>query len=629
MSLTLWAQPKDYDLAAIAKAYKGSDAVMLTSKNNLLIDFDNAEKIRIRNKHSHDVYFVGPNTKLYADEYIATSTFNDITNLEALLYDYDGKGFKKKKVTDVVKNDDFNNSVFYDDNKSMRIVFPTIPQGSLSNVAYDETYNDPHVMGNYYFSSYMPVDKSEVSVEFPKNVSITYKLFNDNGKIKFTEEHKGKNIKYTWTAERLDKYDRRDEDFSISFYEPHISIYINDYTVKDKKTEVLNDVGSLYKWYSSLTKNVNIDSVPALKRLVDSLCLGKHNDYEKAKSIFYWVQSNIKYVAFENGYSGLIPREAKDIFNNRYGDCKDMSSIQKKMYDYAGINAHLVWIGTRDIPYTYEELPTGSVDNHMIASVFVDGKHYFADGTAYFISLDFPSDAIQGKEALIADGDKYIVEKVPIVDKERNRYTDTIALSFTADTLKGISKVQYSGYFNFNMGLNLIRTPQNKWKEYLLKHLNKGSNKFKLDSYSVDSIDRDKDLKIGSTFSIPNYVKNAGKSYYINMNLDRNLQGDKVDTAKQKFDKKIDFKNMLAYHYSLDVPKGFTVSKLPLPTEYHDSEFGFKTNYHYDEKQRKIVYSFQMYIDAITIKASRFDTWNDMIKKLGDVYSQTVVLEKI
>ena len=625
----LFAQPKEYDLPTLAKSYKGHDAVMLSSKSNLVIDFDDWDKIRIRNKHSHDVYFVGPNTKRYTDEYISYSSFNDVQNIDVSLYDYTGKGFKKKKITDIVQNNSFGGSTFYDDYKSLRVVFPSISQGSVSTVSYDETYTDPHVIGSYYFSSYMPVDKSEISVEFPKNVSITYKLFNDNGKIKYTEEKKGNKIKYTWTAHKLDQYDKHDEDFSIGYYEPHLCIYIKDYTFKNIKTEVFTNVGSLYKWYSSLIKNINNDEVPELKKLVDSLCLGKPSQYEKAKAIFYWVQSNIKYVAFEEGYSGLIPREAKDIFNNRYGDCKDMSSIQKKMYNLAGIDGRLVWIGTRDIPYTYEELPTGSVDNHMIATVFIDGKHYFTDGTAYYIPLDFPSDAIQGKEALIENGDSFIVEKVPVIAKEKNRSIDTLQLWLSADTLKGIAKSQYSGYIHFNTAINLIRTPQNKWKDYLSKQLNKGSNKCKLESFQVDSIERDKDLKIRSTFSIPNYVTKAGNSSYINMNLDKNLQGDNVDTARQKFDKKLDFKYIQSYITSLDVPKGYKVSKLPTTSEFNDKEFGFKTNYRYDESQRKIVYSFELYIDTITIKASRFDTWNDMIKHLGEAYSQVVVLEKM
>ena len=626
---TVYAQPKGYDLATIAKEYKGNEAVMISSKDNVVIDFDDFDKIRIRNKHSHDVYFIGSNTKYYSDEYVSYSSFNDITNLNALLYEFDEGKFKKKKVTNIVQNNDFNGSVFYDDNKSVRIVFPHIPQGSLSNISYDETYNDPHVLGNFYFSSYMPVDKSEVSIEFPSNVTIKHKIFNDNGRIKFIEEHKGKKTKYTWMIEKLDKYDKRDEDFSISFYEPHLSIYISDYTVNNKKTEVLTDVGSLYKWYSSLSKNVNTDSVPALKKLVDSLCIGKKNEIEKARAIFYWVQSNIKYVAFEAGYSGLIPRDAKDIFNNRYGDCKDMSSIQKQMYDYAGINAHLVWLGTRDIPYTYEQLPTGSVDNHMIACVFIDGKKYFTDGTAYFIPLDFPSDAIQGKEALIGNGENYLLETVPIMPKERTKSIDTISLTFNADTLKGQSKSTLSGYLKCNMAITLIRTPQNKWREMLIQQLSRGSNKYKLESFSVDTIDRDRDMNLLSQFSIPNYVKNAGNSYYINLNLDHNFQNEKVDTAKQKFDKKIDFKHILSYSISLAVPRGFKVSKMPTPSEFTDAEFGFMANYRYDDKLRKIVYTFVLDIDAITIKAARFDTWNAMIKKLGEVYSQVVVLEKI
>jgi len=624
------AQPNNYDLQTISNKYKGQDAVMVTSKDNLFVDFDENGKIQIKNKHLHEIYYLTSNTKMYDDDYISYSSFNKVSDIKAILYDYNGKSFKKRVIENIVKADDFSNNVFYEESKNERVVFPQLTQGSLTSISYLENFEDAHLMQNIYFlSSYIPVDKAEVSIVFPENITIKYKIFNDNGKINFKEEHLGKMIKYSWTSENIEKYNRREEDFSITYYEPHIGIYISDYTYKNKKTEVLKDVDALYKWKYENLKTINKDTVPALKKLVDSLCVGKKTQLEKAKAIFYWVQSNIKYVAFEGGYAGFIPREAKDIFNNRYGDCKDMSSIQTKMYDYAGIESHLVSIGTRDIPYSFYELPTENVDNHMIAVVFIDGKHYFADGTAYFIALDFPSDAIQGKEALIFKGENYSIEKVPEIAKEKSQYIDTIHLSFNADTLKGVSTELHTGYLNFNLNILLLRTPKNKWKETLSEQLNRGSNKYKMESITVDSIDRDLPLKLHTTFSIPNYVKKAGNSYYVNLNLDRSFQNEKIDTSKQKFDKKINFKHILTYTTSLDVPVGFNVSKIPAFSNFENPEFRLNAKYNYDEKTRKIIYNFTMFIDALAIKPTRFNDWNAMIKKLGEVYSQVVVLEKL
>ena len=86
------------------------------------------------------------------------------------------------------------------------------------------------------------------------------------------------------------------------------------------------------------------------------------------KKIKIKTNENIKYIAFEYALGGFIPREANEVFQKKYGDCKDNSSILFKMLEIAGLQGNLTWIGTRKIPYTYEEVPTRAVDNHMILS---------------------------------------------------------------------------------------------------------------------------------------------------------------------------------------------------------------------------------------------------------------------
>src|SRR5690606_29442469 len=96
---------------------------------------------------------------------------------------------------------------------------------------------------------------------------------------------------------------------------------------------------------------------------------------EKIKSIYYWVQDNIKYIAFEDGISGFRPDAAQNVLVNRYGDCKGMANLTKEMLKVAGFDARLAWIGTNRIPYTYE-LPSLAVDNHMICVVYAEGREF-------------------------------------------------------------------------------------------------------------------------------------------------------------------------------------------------------------------------------------------------------------
>ncbi|MBC8644862.1 transglutaminase domain-containing protein [Flavobacterium lindanitolerans] len=157
---------------------------------------------------------------------------------------------------------------------------------------------------------------------------------------------------------------------------------MKDYTIDKNTTKVLDNTEELYNYYKSFIKNLNKTDDTELKELSVELTEGLSSDTEKIKKIFYWVKDNIKYIAFENGYEGFIPREASTVFKRKFGDCKDMSSIITSMANYAGIkNVTVSWIGTREIPYSYEQLPTPSVDNHMIAVYNDNGNYIFLDAT--------------------------------------------------------------------------------------------------------------------------------------------------------------------------------------------------------------------------------------------------------
>lgn len=75
---------------------------------------------------------------------------------------------------------------------------------------------------------------------------------------------------------------------------------------------------------------------------------------EKIEAVFYWVQDNIRYIAFENGIMGFKPEAASKVYQNRYGDCKGMANLLKEMLKICGYDARLTWIGTNDIPYDYK-----------------------------------------------------------------------------------------------------------------------------------------------------------------------------------------------------------------------------------------------------------------------------------
>ena len=122
-------------------------------------------------------------------------------------------------------------------------------------------------------------------------------------------------------------------------------------------------------------------------------------------------------------WEDLYPEKPTRVFVKKYGDCKDNSSILFKMLEIAGIQGNLTWIGTREIPYAYSEMPTPLADNHMILSYEFEGRTYYLDATGRNKPIELPTSFIQGKEALVGNGrDNYKIKQVPVVEAEKNKF---------------------------------------------------------------------------------------------------------------------------------------------------------------------------------------------------------------
>ena len=447
-------------------------------------------------------------------------------------------------------------------------------------------------------------------------------------KIKFSEKKEGKITTYIWKAENLDKTEYEANAPSPAYYAPHLVVYINEVNEKGKKVSVLGNVESLYNWYSSLVKDVNKEEDKQLKKITDKLVANAKTDEEKIKNIFQWVQKNIKYVAFEDGLGGFVPREASDVCTKKYGDCKDMSSIIVEMLEIAGLDAHLTWIGSRERPYSYHDVPSPIADNHMIAATKLNGKMIFLDATGDYLPFGLPTSMIQGKEALVGiTPETYEIIKVPVIPKERNMKDENIELSIEGRNLKGKAKSVFSGYKKVFAEYAKMRADNDGIKNFFDAFLLKGTNKFEITDVNDEGFfNPDKDILIDYSFNIPDYVKVAGDKMYINLNLDKSYRSSGIDLKERKQDIEKEFQFIDRYHATLQIPEGYQIEYLPPEHGFSDPAFGFSIKH--EQKADKINIYYEFYSEHLMLKKKQFKKWNDMVDALIKAYQEVVVLAK-
>jgi hypothetical protein len=404
---------------------------------------------------------------------------------------------------------------------------------------------------------------------------------------------------------------------------------VRSYTTKKGTVRILSDLNDLHQWYSTFIKTLNTTPSPELAAVVDDLRKKSNNEMEIVKNVFYWVQDNIKYIAFEQGIRGLIPNPASYVCEKRYGDCKDMANLIVSMLHLAGVkNAYHTWIGTRDLPWKYTEYPTPIVDNHMIATyISPEGKYIFLDGTGNYTKVGFPSSMIQGKEAFISFGpDKYEVKVVPEIEGDQNVLADHVKVTLDGGKLTGTGEEKHYGYTKIFSSYDLDRVNQDEIRNAVTSYVTKGSNKFNLQKYNIKDLDnRDEPTTIEYEFSVADYFQTAGDEIYLNLNLSKH-RVNPLMAADRKSPYERDYKSIFSETFEFTVPDGYQVDYVPENASWKGDMFSFDIAY--TKLPGKIVYERKVQLDALIINPGQFKDWNEGNKRLLEAQKETIVLKK-
>lgn len=611
----------------LRKKYASENVVYVTRKEDAVIKIENNSPVIYSNIYE-ELLLLTDKTTDYADREIYWANFSSIENMNASSLIPDGDKYKTLKVKDFKPTNEIAEGEFYDDEKAYKFTYPGLTNGSREVLSYTEKMADPQLFGRFFFKVFDPTDESEYSVTVPEGVKIHYKLFNvSDTSLKYTVKQDGKNTIYTWIMQGAGKLKFDENMPNVSYYAPHIIVLIDSYTINGVERKVLSDTNALYDWFYSKVKHVDTTVSPSVKKIVDSITAGATSNLEKAKRIFYWVEDNITYVAYEDSLGGFTPRDAGLVCSRRFGDCKDMASTLVEMMQAAGLHACKTWIGTRDIAYTFQDVPSPMSTNHMICTYLENGNIYFLDATAKYAPFDIFTSMIQGKEAMVGIGPgNYKIMKVPVLDTDKNETIDTAWLTIDNNQLQGEGKFVAKGYEKTDISERLLNYENKERKDLLVALLGKGNNTFRIDSSLFQNLAyKNKELSIKYRFTINNYIQKDDKDVYINMLLSKKYQNDLVE-ADREAPREFEYKNIDESVNILRIPHGYKASYIPDNVSYTDSAFGFTIKY--QMKGQNLICRSYIYINTLMLNPVDFDRWNKMIHQLSKAYNETVTLTK-
>lgn len=597
--------------------YDKSDVAILKSKEKISFSYNKKSKlVEVSQLTSETLLNINHRADIHKYEFYDSQSEISTFSIK----------YKNNKKTSFYPFDEFYKSedLFYNDArvKYYKIDFPV--QGYKYLYKLEKKIKDVKYFTSIYFNDEFPVIEKEVEIIIPNWLNLEIKEFNFNShNITKKEITTPQYTKITYFIKELETGKDENNTKGPSFLYPHILFIAKSFKNDDKFTRLFEGTSDLYKWYKGLIDSMN-EKPEEYQDFVNEITKDAKTDLEQIKAIYYWVQDNIRYIAFEDGIAGFKPDDSQNVFNKRYGDCKGMANLLKQMLKLKGFDARLCWIGTNRIAYDYS-IPSLSVDNHMICALFKDNKRFFLDGTEKYNTLGDYAERIQGKQVLIEDGDNFILDRIPTQNASINKEKTIINLLIKDESLKGHVKQELKGQSKASFLYQYNTIKNNKKEEALNWYLSSGDKNYNVSNISTSDIsNRDNDLNLEYDVSIFNSVSKFDNEIYID--IDYAKEYNSLNLKEREKDLVFSHKTFIDTEIYLQIPQGYKVTKLPKGINSKNSQF--EVSISFKEENNKIIYQKKILFPEGKLDKENFESWKKVHETLSESYTEQIVLTK-
>jgi len=395
------------------------------------------------------------------------------------------------------------------------------------------------------------------------------------------------------------------------------------------------------QWVTTLEADRPTPS-PEITSFTQALIAGAPDFYTKLSRITDSIQKNIRYFIVERGIGGLQANPAADIFRNRYGDCKDKTTLLIAMLRVAGINAYYVPVDDRrgivdpDAPSLYGnhmitaiEIPTDINDPRLLALVKGrDGKRYLIfDPTNERTPVGNLPSYLQGSYGTLAAGAASQIIALPVLAPDANGTTRKGQFTLAPDgTLSGLVDTTHSGPEGADMRMILKYSDEKERRESLETAISHDVPGVVLNSFQfVQPSELDKPLEVHYKLTASQYAHQAGTLLLVRPRVVGSHAipfNDKPRTVP------IDLNATGHWHDSFDItlPPGYVVDETPDPVNL-DLDFA---SYHSNitAKGDQLHYEREFVVRQVELPAARAADFRKLESTILMDEKGTAVLKK-
>ena len=406
-----------------------------------------------------------------------------------------------------------------------------------------------------------------------------------------------------------------------------------------------NQWRALGLWQQQLEQH-RADPTPEITAKTQQLIAGAPDLYTKLSRITTYIQKNVRYFVVMRGIGGWQAHYAGDIFRNRYGDCKDKTTLLIAMLRAAGIRGYYFHVDSRRgiidpaAPSLYGnhmitaiELPDGEDDPQLMARVkAVNGKTLLIfDPTDEETPVGLIRAQLQGAWGNIANGADSQVLQMPVLSPEAAGRVRKGSFTLAPDgSLTGDISETFIGDDAMSERMFIKESDSKEIHDALEDRLGKDLTNLKFKGFKfAQTDDLTKPLKLDLHVSDSNYAHTAGALLLVRPRV----LGSHVRTMTDIMQGKprtyaIELGHAAHFRDSFDIaiPAGYVVDETPDPVDVNFDFASYKSSVFV--KGNLLHYEREFVIKDVEISAGKASEFRKLQSAIMNDERSTAVLKK-
>ncbi len=598
------------------------DALVLSNVHQVKI----SKFKKIEYKYSRKVLILNNAGNEYAKMFISQSDFIKTGTIKAHVTTLDGSLIRKLDKKDIESFTYSPGFILYDDAKYDYIDFSCSNYPYIFQVEYEQDIKSLFFWPDWMPQENIPVLRSTYRLDIDEHIA--YKTHAINIDAEPTVKQNGKRKTLNWTMQDIEPVE--DESYMPPEHKLQKALFFApmEFALGRYKGS-FESWDSYAQWYQELTSDVyDLDAVTTAKV---QYVIGETKDKrEIVDKLFSFLQGYTRYVAIEPGLSGWQPHTSQSVFENRYGDCKDLTSLMISMLKIAGIQAYPTLVKSQSRGLLFCDFPSSQF-NHVIAVVPIENDTIWLECTADLMPSNFVPDSYEGSDVLVVTQDGGEIWRTP-----KSKAQDNFRAGVVEGKLKTYGDLEFTSLFKAggNQGdyyrSSLYFKDHEDEKQWIEEFAGRYQPNINLNDYLLCNIENNLthpvEMQVSGVYR--KFAKMSSSRLFFNPNVMMRKSGDSIPNEDERL-----FPIYYKYAYTdsdtlrLELPDGYELEAAPESLNVMTEFASFQTSYHIEANYLQYIRTISIIKSLIPVED--YHAFRDFIKKVVKSDRSQFVFKKV